>query len=119
MPLAMSEAVMNSNGKIFDHVSESAVSREMSSRYMQDLINFSECDVAIIGAGPSGLACAYELGKRNPAWKIAIFEASVAPGGGAWVGGQLFSSMIVRKPAQSLLDELEVAYDGKLHNTAR
>lgn len=35
----------------------------------------------------------------------------VAPGGGAWLGGQLFSSMIIRKPAHNLLDELEVPYE--------
>ena len=43
--------------------------------------------------------------------QIAIIEAGVAPGGGAWLGGQLFSAMIVRKPAQALLDRLNVPYE--------
>ncbi|KAL0027404.1 hypothetical protein WJX79_009232 [Trebouxia sp. C0005] len=34
----------------------------------------------------------------------------VAPGGGAWLGGQLMSAMVVRKPAHNLLDELNVPY---------
>lgn len=45
------------------------VSRAMSTRYFKDLNDFAECDVAIVGAGPSGLACAYELAK-NPALKV-------------------------------------------------
>lgn len=44
---------------------------------------------------------------------MAIIEQSVSPGGGAWLGGQLFSSMVVRKPAHHFLDELEIEYDEK------
>ena len=43
--------------------------------------------------------------------QVAIIEQGVAPGGGAWLGGQLFSAMVVRKPAHVLLDELEVPYE--------
>ncbi|GKB46213.1 leucine-rich repeat domain, L domain-like protein [Tanacetum coccineum] len=42
---------------------------------------------------------------------VAIIEQSVSPGGGAWLGGQLFSAMVVRKPAHHFLDELEIEYD--------
>ncbi|RVW40279.1 Thiamine thiazole synthase 1, chloroplastic [Vitis vinifera] len=42
---------------------------------------------------------------------VAIIEQSVSPGGGAWLGGQLFSSMVVRKPAHRFLDELGLEYD--------
>lgn len=35
----------------------------------------------------------------------------MAPGGGAWLGGQLFSAMVVRKPAHQFLDELDIAYE--------
>lgn len=35
----------------------------------------------------------------------------MSPGGGAWLGGQLFSAMVVRKPAHHFLDELEIEYD--------
>jgi hypothetical protein len=44
-------------------------------------------------------------------FQIAIIEQSVSPGGGAWLGGQLFSAMVVRKPANLFLDELEITYD--------
>ena len=62
------------------------------------------------GAGSAGLACAYELSK-HPEVSVALVEQAVAPGGGAWLGGQLFSAMVVRKPAHALLDELHVPYD--------
>jgi thiamine thiazole synthase len=51
------------------------------------------------------------LATKRPDLKIAIIEAGVAPGGGAWLGGQLFSAMVMRKPAQLFLNELGVAYE--------
>nr|GFA53056.1 thiamine thiazole synthase, chloroplastic-like [Tanacetum cinerariifolium] len=33
------------------------------------------------------------------------------PEGGAWLGGQLFSAMVVHKPAHHFLDELDIEYD--------
>ena len=82
----------------------------MTSRYMNDMIDHAECDVVIVGAGSAGLACAYELSKY-PEIKVALIEQNVAPGGGAWLGGQLFSAMCIRKPAHKFLDELEIPYE--------
>eukprot|EP01136_Pigoraptor_vietnamica_P022137 Opistho-1_new@72966 len=96
----------------FAPVREADVSRAMTARYMRDLLEGAETDVVVVGSGPSGLVCAYELSK-NPNIRVSIIEASVAPGGGAWVGGQLFSTMVVRKPADALLDELEIPYEDK------
>eukprot|EP00245_Coleochaete_scutata_P006836 TRINITY_DN21627_c0_g1_i1.p1 TRINITY_DN21627_c0_g1~~TRINITY_DN21627_c0_g1_i1.p1 ORF type:complete len:367 (+),score=99.55 TRINITY_DN21627_c0_g1_i1:168-1268(+) len=94
----------------FDFISEATVSREMTRRYMTDMIVHADTDVVIVGAGSAGLSCAYELSK-NPDIKVAIVEQSVSPGGGAWLGGQLFSAMVVRKPAHLFLDELNIEYD--------
>ncbi|CAN6207132.1 unnamed protein product [Urochloa humidicola] len=94
----------------FSLIKESIVSREMTRRYMTDMITHADTDVVIVGAGSAGLSCAYELSK-DPSISIAIVEQSVSPGGGAWLGGQLFSAMVVRKPAHLFLDELDVAYD--------
>ena len=58
----------------------------------------------------AGLSCAYELSK-HPEVKVALIEQGVAPGGGAWLGGQLFSAMCVRKPAHELLNELAIPYE--------
>lgn len=73
---------------------QSTISRAMTSRYMKDLQDYAECDVVIVGAGSAGLSCAYELSK-HPEIKVALIEQGVAPGGGAWLGGQLFSAMCV------------------------
>lgn len=83
----------------------------MTSRYFADLNEYAESDVVIIGAGSCGLSTAYMLAKDRPDLKIAIIEASVSPGGGAWLGGQLFSAMVMRKPAEKFLDEINVPYE--------
>lgn len=51
-------------------------------------------DVVIVGAGSAGLSCAYHLATSRPDIKITILEANVAPGGGAWLGGQLMTPMV-------------------------
>lgn len=94
----------------FNPIKESIVAREMTRRYMTDMITYADTDVVIVGAGSAGLSCAYELSK-NPNVQVAILEQSVSPGGGAWLGGQLFSAMVVRKPAHLFLNELGIDYD--------
>jgi len=74
----------------FNPIRESQVSRAMTRRYFQDLDTYAESDIVIVGAGSCGLSAAYMLGKSRPDLKIAIVEANVSPGGGAWLGGQLF-----------------------------
>ncbi|XP_073303363.1 thiamine thiazole synthase 2, chloroplastic-like [Primulina huaijiensis] len=109
-PITMSAVPYNLDSFTFQPIKESIVSREMTRRYMMDMITYADTDVVIVGAGSAGLSCAYELSK-NPNINIAIIEQSVSPGGGAWLGGQLFSAMVVRKPAHKFLDELEIEYD--------
>lgn len=95
----------------FAHIRESQVSRAMTRRYFADLDKYAESDIVIVGAGSCGLSTAYCLAKARPDLKIAIIEAGVAPGGGAWLGGQLFSAMVMRKPADAFLRELTVPYE--------
>ena len=95
----------------FAPIRESQVSRAMTRRYFNDLDNYAESDVVIIGAGSCGLSAAYTLASKRPDLKIAMIEAGVAPGGGAWLGGQLFSAMVMRKPAELFLNEIGVPYE--------
>jgi len=95
----------------FAPIRESQVSRAMTRRYFNDLDNYAESDIVIVGAGSCGLSTAYMLGKARPDLKIAIIEASVSPGGGAWLGGQLFSAMVMRKPADAFLKDLGVPFE--------
>lgn len=95
----------------FAPIRESTVSRAMTKRYFADLDKYTESDIVIIGAGSAGLSAAYILGKNRPDLKVAIIEASVSPGGGCWLGGQLFSAMVVRKPGHLFLDDLGLKYE--------
>lgn len=95
----------------FAPIRESQVSRAMTRRYFEDLDKYAESDIVIVGAGSCGLSAAYVLGSKRPDLKIAIIEASVSPGGGAWLGGQLFSAMVMRKPADAFLREINVPYE--------
>ncbi|KAF4308681.1 putative thiazole biosynthetic enzyme protein [Botryosphaeria dothidea] len=95
----------------FAPIRESQVSRAMTRRYFKDLDTYAESDIVIVGAGSCGLSTAYMLAKARPDLKIAIIEASVSPGGGAWLGGQLFSAMVMRRPADAFLREIGVPYD--------
>jgi len=111
----------------FAGIRESQVSRAMTRRYFADLDKYAESDIVIVGAGSCGLSTAFMLGKARPDLKIAIIESGVAPGmsrgydivsktnsmigGGAWLGGQLFSAMIMRKPADAFLREVGVEYE--------
>lgn len=95
----------------FAPIRESDVSRAMTRRYFADLDAHAESDIVIVGAGSCGLSAAYTLGTLRPDLRIAIVEAGVAPGGGAWLGGQLFSAMVMRKPADAFLRELGVPYE--------
>jgi len=99
----------------FAPIRESQVSRAMTRRYFADLDRYAESDVVIVGAGSCGLSTAYTLAKARPDLKIAIIEASVSPGGGCWLGGQLFSAMVLRKPADAFLDDIGVPYEDEGH----
>ncbi|KAK0487662.1 thiazole biosynthetic enzyme [Armillaria novae-zelandiae] len=95
----------------FAPIQESQVSRAMIKRYFETMYDRAVSDVVIIGAGSAGLTCAYHLASTRPDLKVTIIEANVAPGGGAWLGGQLMSPMIIRKPADAFLRELDVPYE--------
>ncbi|KAI0822234.1 Thi4-domain-containing protein [Trametes gibbosa] len=95
----------------FAPIEEAQVSRAMIKRYFSTMYERAVSDVVIIGAGSAGLSCAYHLGTTRPDLKITIIEANVAPGGGAWLGGQLMTPMVVRKPADRFLAELGIPYE--------
>ncbi|KAL2144702.1 hypothetical protein VTI28DRAFT_8640 [Corynascus sepedonium] len=108
-PLA--EMLGNWDNFSFAPIRESTVSRAMTRRYFADLDTHAESDIIIIGAGSCGLSAAYTLGKLRPDLRITVIEAGVSPGGGAWLGGQLFSAMVMRKPADVFLREVGVPFE--------
>jgi cysteine-dependent adenosine diphosphate thiazole synthase len=96
--------------------SESEVTNELIQNFHNDIRHSLKCDAIIIGSGLSGLAAAYnllELANEKeilPRLKITLIEKSFSPGGGAWSGSAYLSGLIVRKPAHTLLDTLDVNY---------
>jgi len=98
-------------GYRFAPIEEAQVSRAMIKRYFNTMYERAVSDVVIVGAGSAGLSCAYRLASDRPDLKITIIEANVAPGGGAWLGGQLMTPMVIRKPADRFLREIGVEYE--------
>ena len=68
---------------------EETISAAIVRSYFKKLENNLAVDVAIVGAGPSGLVAARDLALAG--CKVAIFESKLAPGGGTWGGGMLMS----------------------------
>jgi len=85
---------------------EITISKAIIETYKDKLIDSLEVDVAIVGAGPAGMVCAYYLAKKKK--KVAIFERKLSVGGGMWGGGIMFNEIVVQEKAMPILDELEV-----------
>lgn len=69
---------------VADWQMEKGVEFNLSTRNSALLTNNSPLKVAIIGAGPTGLTCAYEL--TNLGYKVTVFESSSKAGGMLAVG---------------------------------
>ena len=87
---------------------ERLISQKIIDAYHRKLSDCLELDVAIVGAGPSGLICAWELARAGK--KVAVFERALEPGGGIWGGAMLFNEIVVQQEAVSVLDDLGVRH---------
>jgi thiazole biosynthesis enzyme len=85
---------------------ELKISRGIIESYYQKLLDSLNVDVAIAGAGPSGMICGYYLAKAKK--KVAIFERRLSVGGGIWGGGMMFNEIILEMKAKRIFDELGI-----------
>jgi thiazole biosynthesis enzyme len=85
---------------------EVIISRAITDSYFKELIDYMEMDVAIVGAGPSGLTAGYYLAKNGI--KTVIFERKLSIGGGMWGGGMMFNKIVVQPEGKEILDEFGV-----------
>jgi len=85
---------------------ELTISKAITESFVKDFLAAMEVDVAIGGAGPSGMTAAYYLAKRGI--KTVIFERSLRPGGGMPGGGMMFNTIVVQEEAKEILDEFEI-----------
>ncbi len=94
--------------KAVNSLDDVEVSRAIIVRYLEKLEYNLELDVAIAGAGPSGLAAAYYLAKAGV--KVAVFERKLSVGGGMWGGGMMFNEIVVGDEGRSILDEFGISH---------
>ena len=87
---------------------EESISRTIVSGFAEKLMDSLNSDVAIVGAGPSGLICGYFLARDG--YKVSIFESLLAPGGGIWGGAMLNNEIVVQSELDTLLDEFGIRH---------
>ncbi len=87
-------------------IDEIKISKAIIERYVKDLLDATETDVAIAGAGPAGMTAAYHLAKEGV--KTVIFERKLSVGGGMWGGGMMFSRIVVQDGGREILNEFGV-----------
>lgn len=87
-------------------IDEIEISRRIVGRFFEEFIDSLELDVAIAGAGPSGLTAARYLAGAGR--KVAIFERKLSPGGGMWGGGIGYPVVIVQEESKEILEECGV-----------
>lgn len=87
-------------------IDEITISKAITETYMKDLTEAMEVDVAIAGAGPSGMVAGYYLAKAG--LKTVIFEKQLRVGGGMPGGGMMFNNIVVQEVGKRLLDEFGV-----------
>jgi len=85
---------------------EIEITRAIIERYTEKLLDCLDLDVAVAGAGPSGLVAAYFLARAGR--KVAVFERKLSVGGGMWGGGMMFNEIVVQDEARPILDELGI-----------
>ena len=97
-------------------VMEETISGAIVRRFFNKLEAALSVDVAIVGAGPSGLVAARDLAQLG--YKVAIFESKLAPGGGTWGGGMLMNEVVVQADAAEILHTFGITttpYDDTYH----
>jgi thiamine thiazole synthase len=85
---------------------EVTISRAITESFMKQFMESMEVDVAVVGAGPSGLLAAHCLAKSG--LKTAVFERQLRVGGGMPGGGMMFNRIVLQKEGKEILDEFGV-----------
>jgi thiamine thiazole synthase len=88
---------------------EEKITSAIIARYFEKLRAHLSVDVAVVGAGPSGLVAAACLGRAGR--KVAVFERALAPGGGVWGGGMLFNEIVIQESAVEILRDFGITFE--------
>ncbi len=97
---------------------EETITQAIVTRFFAKLQANLCLDVAIVGAGPSGMVAAHDLAMAGK--KVAVFERKLAPGGGIWGGGMLFNEIVVQEDVLPILADFNIGSEdaGKGYFTA-
>ncbi|MHC1630728.1 MAG: sulfide-dependent adenosine diphosphate thiazole synthase [Methanotrichaceae archaeon] len=87
---------------------EVTITRAIVKSYMASFLEFTDVDVALVGAGPANLVAAKKLAEADV--KTVVFEKDIFVGGGIWGGGMMFPRIVVQKEGCRILDEFGIHY---------
>ncbi len=97
-------------GKVsFSSAGEKDITRAILRSFAEQLDEYVETDVIVVGGGPSGLMAG--LGLADAGRKVLLIERNNYLGGGFWIGGYLMNKLTVRAPAHLILDDLDIPYE--------
>jgi len=85
---------------------ELMISKAIIENFSKEFLDALDVDVAVAGAGPSGMTVAYYLAKKGV--KTVIFERGLRPGGGMPGGGMMFNTIVVQEEAKEILDDFGI-----------
>ena len=94
---------------MFKTTTESEITNAIVRNFAEDMKQFAETDVIIVGGGPSGLMAGRELSKNGI--NTLIIERNNYLGGGFWIGGYLMNTITIRSPGQEILQELDIPFE--------
>ncbi|MCX8186019.1 MAG: sulfide-dependent adenosine diphosphate thiazole synthase [Sulfolobales archaeon] len=89
-------------------IREADITRSIVRYALRDLEEFSEVDVVVVGAGPSGLTASYYLCREG--FRVLVLERRFSFGGGTGPGGNLLPRIVFQEEVLPLLDEFGVRY---------
>jgi thiamine thiazole synthase len=87
-------------------IKEQIITKHILDQFHKDFISSLDIDIAIAGAGPSGLIAGMDLARKGK--KVVIFERKLSIGGGMWGGGMTFPTIVVQEPSVPILEECRI-----------
>lgn len=85
---------------------ELEIGRVLIKDGLEDLYEYSEVDVLIAGAGPSGLTSAKYLADKG--FKVVVYERRLSFGGGIGGGGNLIPKIVVQEEAIPIVQDFKI-----------